>query len=159
MHHIGSEEVSSFHQWEVERKFAAPLRIKDIYHRFIAPQLEATRVNWDNLSDDTLYFDAEAGDYTEWQENHRKADGLNEEEERAHLSYDDCAAACHSVDGCMQFSFSDNVCSTSWTIKHGHPLEPRDEGHGQRISGWDIEKINNWVKDHDDCGEISWPNV
>lgn len=159
MHHIGSEEVSSFHQFEVERNFSSPLRIKDIYHRFIEPQLASTRVDWDNFSDDTLYFDEMAGDYTDWQKKHRKQDGLNEEEERAHLSYADCSQACFAVDDCLQFSFADNVCSTSRSIKHGRPLEPKDGTQEQRISGWHVEKIKGWVQDHDDCGDIIWPTV
>lgn len=158
MHHIGPEEVSSFHQFEVERNFSSPVRIKDIYHHYLEPHLASTRIDWDNLSDDTLYFDEAAGEYTDWQQKHRKSEGLNPEEEKAHLSYSDCAAACHTVDDCLQFSWADNVCTTSRSIKHGHPLEPKQGGR-QRISGWDIEKIKKWVKDNDDCGEIRWPNV
>lgn len=161
MHHIGSEEVSDFHTFEVERNFSSPVRIKDIYHRFVAPKLLSARSDWDNLSEDTWYMDETAKQYEDWQLNHRKNenDPLSEQEQRAHLSFLDCRIACHSVDDCLQFSFSDGICATSRSIRQGHPTKSTDDQSQQRMSGWDVDKINSWVHDHDDCGDISWPSV
>lgn len=35
MHHASAEEVSEIYAFEKERNFSHPMRIKDMYHRFI----------------------------------------------------------------------------------------------------------------------------
>jgi hypothetical protein len=159
MHHIGSEEVSEFHAYEVEREFSSPVRFKDIYHKFVAPVLTATRDNWDNLCDDTFYLNETAKEYSDWQKGKQKSDPLSEQEQRAHLSFVDCRIACHSVEDCLQFSFNDGVCMTSRSIKYGHPKEPSENVENQWMSGWDVEKISQWVAEHNDCADIPWPSV
>lgn len=158
MHHIGSEELSDFHAFERKQDFAGPVRIRDIYHRFFEPQLVSVRQDWDNLSDDTFYLDANKATYEQWQlDRAKKEDEMSDLEQRAHESYNNCRKACLSLEECFQFRYHDGVCSTSKSFKHGNPAKPEDKPKDRWMSGWDVDKIKAWVDEHDECDAIEWP--
>lgn len=148
------------HALERDRKFAQPLRIKDVYERFMALYLTDTRPDWDNWSDDVLYLNHSAGPYEEWQLNRAKNDGdfLSDAERKAHQSFANCKMACRALHDCLQFTYYKGVCSISHALKHGDVRNRVSEDSEQFMSGWNIPRISQWVKEQGDCkGPIEWP--
>lgn len=160
MHQVGPEETSDFDAFERGRGFSYPMRIKDLYHRFIQDRLTLIRLDWDNMSDDAHYLDPNSRHYSSLELELAKREGLSEAEQKAHLSFKHCQAACQKQHDCFQYRYYRGICSTSTKIKLGQPTRsssnPNDPN--QFMSGWDIPKIRAWVREHDDCGgEIVWP--
>ncbi|KAL7798237.1 glycosyltransferase family 31 protein [Trichoderma ceciliae] len=160
MHHVGSEELSDLYAFERERNFASPMRIKDLYHHFVAPQLAPSRPDWDNLSDDVFYLNASSNMHDDEQLRRAKKKGLSPLEKTAHLSFDNCRQACQADKACLQYRFHHGVCGFSWKIKHGYPKPKEDHILDRWMSGWEVEKIQAWVQEHGKCDDkIKWPLV
>ncbi|KEY66949.1 hypothetical protein S7711_06898 [Stachybotrys chartarum IBT 7711] len=160
MHHIGSEEVSEFHAFELSRNFSSPMRIKDIYHQFVEPRLKPFRADWDNMSDDWMYVSKELYLHLEeWQRDRVKQKQLSKTEEKAHLNSASCREACENHDDCFQWKYEEQICSFAASFKHGRPAKPSTKMAERALSGWNVNKIKAWVIEHDDCGEIVWPNL
>lgn len=160
MGHLGSEELFALYNFERERNFASPLRIKDLYHSFVAPQLVPIRPDWDNLSDDVFYLNASGNTYDRYQFRKAKLEGLSPVERVAHLSFDNCLRACRVDAACLQYRYHNGVCGFSWTIKHGLPKLKASQISDRWMSGWDADKIQAWLQEHDHCDdEIKWPLV
>ncbi|KAG6041953.1 hypothetical protein E4U41_000068 [Claviceps citrina] len=158
MHHVVAEEISDLYALEKERKFAKPLRIKDLYHKFMGPHLVASRADWDNLSDDVFYLNASIANYQDWELERAKKDGLSDEEAVAYKSFDDCKTACLSLDNCLQFRYQNHICATSDKIRHGKPTKTDKDDSKRYMSGWNVEKIKKWIEKQGDCdGPIKWP--
>lgn len=172
MHHLNSEEINGFWAWERERSRPhnasepdqqRPLLIKDIYHQYLEPHLVESRIDWDNRANDRYYLDATDAKHSweKWQKDKtKKAEDMNEFEKRAHLSFQDCAAACQSLpaDQCFTYRYMPGICMTAKAFALGKPVK-KDE-HGDRMmSGWDIKKIKKFIKEQGDCEEIYWPKV
>lgn len=153
LHHVVAEEISDLYALDKERKFARPLRIKELYHKFLAPHLVDARPDWDNLSDDVLYLNTSIAKYDEHLVNRAKKDGLSDKEAVAYKSFDDCRNACLSLDNCFQFRFQNNICSLSYKIRHGRPTQKDDDDSKRYMSGWNVKKINEWVEKQGDCGK------
>ncbi len=172
MHHMNSEEISSFWQFEGRRQrhhnktdaAAHPLVMKDVFTEFVHPKIRDVRDNWDNLSDDVFYVGRNATTIDSWKQAEfvrkikNEAD-MNELEKRAHLSFDDCRAACASVgDECFQFQYNGAACGFSHSIRLGGPVEKQDgPGAIRTMSGWDLDKIDRWVNKQRQCNEVQWP--
>ncbi|EHK41354.1 glycosyltransferase family 31 protein [Trichoderma atroviride IMI 206040] len=160
MNHLGSEELSTLCAFEREQKFASPMRIRDLYHHFVAPRLVPIRPDWDNLSDDVFYLDISENSHDHYQLRKAKLEGLSPLEKSAHLSFDSCQRACQVDSACLQYRYHDGICGFSRTIKHGLPKPKTNQMSDRWMSGWDVDKIQAWVQEHDDCGdEIQWPLV
>ncbi|PTB46307.1 glycosyltransferase family 31 protein [Trichoderma asperellum CBS 433.97] len=160
MNHLGSEELSALYAFERGRNFASPMRIRDLYHHFVAPQLVPFRPDWDNMSDDVFYLNMSDNTYDHSQLRKAKLEGLSPLEKMAHLSFDSCLRACQVDPACLQYRYHDGVCGFSWTIKHGYPKPKASQISDRWMSGWDVDKIQPWVQEHDDCAdEIKWPLV
>ncbi|KAL6864125.1 glycosyltransferase family 31 protein [Trichoderma novae-zelandiae] len=162
MHHVGSEELSRLYAFERERNFAFPMRIKDLYHQFVAPQLVPIRPDWDNMSDDVFYLDMSSSSdlLDEEQLSRVKTEELSGLEMMAHLSFDSCRAACQADDECLQYRFHDGICGFGRRIIHGQPKSKEDHILQRWMSGWDVDKIEAWVQEHNSCDEnIDWPLV
>lgn len=157
MHHAAAEEVSGLHAFERGRNFSSPLRIKDLFHRFVRPHLMARRDDWDNLSDHVFYLNKSAYHYSDYERGKAKEGDLSALELLAHQSFDDCRRACYSLDDCLQFRFYHGICSTSHSIKHGHPTKEEPDRHWQYLSGWNMKRINDWVAAREDCGAVEFP--
>jgi hypothetical protein len=165
MHHMNSEEISSF--WEFEsRRYAAqslpsapgPLRIKDIYHEFFEPKLVETRDDWDNLADDVFYLNATARNYEDWELGRTKKEkDMSDEEKSAHLSFNDCRLACETLKDCFQYRYQNGICGTSYAFKLGKPVKKEKEDKDRWFSGWDVDKINNFIEEQGECGKVRWP--
>ncbi|OLN93286.1 hypothetical protein CCHL11_08326 [Colletotrichum chlorophyti] len=166
MHHMNAEEISTF--WEYEHKrYADPnlpkpppvTRIKDIYHAFLEPRLQAERADWDNLADDRFFLDVSSGKHEDWQIGRAKTEDLSPVEKVAHLSFENCGKACEPDEGCFSYQFKDGVCSHSWSFKLGHPVKRASPDEKRTISGWDVRKIKAWIEKQGDCGPVKWPEV
>ena len=169
MHHMNSEEISSF--WEFERRrYAAQnlptappvLTMKDIYTEFLAPKLQHKREDWDNLSDDWYYLDKDSKDH-EWEDwrlgRTRQESDLNELEKKAHLSFENCRKACESVDECFQFRWSNDCCGFSKAFMLGKPVKKDSNEKKRSMSGWAVEKIHKWIDEQGECKKINWPGL
>ncbi|KAG6005038.1 hypothetical protein E4U21_000553 [Claviceps maximensis] len=151
MHHVAAEEVSELYAFEKERNFAQPLRIKDLYHKFVSKTLTEARPDWDNLSDSVFYLNATMADYSEDELKRAKSEGLSNEEAVAWRSFDDCKNACLSLHNCFQFRYQNYVCVISDKFKHGHPTKPEKEDSKRSMSGWNMAKIAEWIKNQGEC--------
>jgi hypothetical protein len=167
MHHMNSEEVNTF--WAFDRKRSKekpnePLLIRDIYREYLAPALQGKRLDWDNFSNDRYYLDLEDKDrnWEDWKvKRMKKRDKYNEFETRAHKSYDDCLAACKSLDHdeCFQFQYTDGQCSFSKAFKMGKPVKKEKDAKKRLASGWDVAKINAWINKQGNCNNVKWPGL
>lgn len=158
MHHVGPEQISDLYAFEVERKYAEPLRIKDIYYRYFAPHLLDTRPDWDNFSEDVYYLNSSAADYKAFELKRTKKIGMSALEIVAHQSYSNCKETCYSLGKCFQFRFRNGICSISHKLKHGKPVKRRESESERSMSGWNMKKIQTWIRKHEPCGEhIDWP--
>ncbi|KAF5621005.1 glycosyltransferase family 31 [Fusarium sp. NRRL 52700] len=100
MHHMNPEEVSDAWHFEKTRQKKGFIQIREMYHQFWAPQLEAEHDEWDNLSDDACYigFGPEAqGKATDHQKGRQKKENeKNAIEQHAHRSKEHCAMVCEA---------------------------------------------------------------
>ena len=161
MHHAGSEELSDLYGFERKRNFAFPMRIKDLYHEFVEPQLAPIRPDWDNMSDDILYLNTSSAIFdVDRQFSKAKTQDLYHLEKTAHLSFEKCRAACQADKECLQYRFHQGICGFGRSIIHGHPKPKEVDAVNRWMSGWDVDKIHAWVQKHDSCDdEIDWPLV
>lgn len=143
--------------FEKQRLFAGPVRIRDLYRKFVAPRLEATRDDWDNLSDDFFYLNTSASAYSEWELERVKPGELTKREAVAHRSFDDCRRACQSDKSCMQYRFWNGICSVSRSIRHGKPAKKEEDKWWEYRSGWMVDRIQAWIRANDDCGAMHFP--
>lgn len=160
MHHIGSQEVSEFDALERSRGYSSPMRIKDVFNAFIRPNLVDSRWLWDNQSDGVHLIDwSMPAETFSWLDSSkvRSPTGLPQYQKEAHLSPDSCQLACKSLVECLQWRFYRGVCSLSSTVRMGRPRNLMTQ---ERLtSGWEVERIEAWAREHDDCGEVVWPQV
>lgn len=169
---MNAEEINTFWHFERKRMVAEsragrplrPIVIRDIFDEFLKPKLKETREDWDNAADNTYYLDLSdpKHKWQDWQINRMKSkEKLNELEKKAHLSFEDCAAACKSVgtNECFQYKYQWGACSFSKAFLLGKPV-PKAEHNKDRIySGWDVDKIKKWASEQKACDEIRWPDV
>ncbi|KJZ80209.1 hypothetical protein HIM_00059 [Hirsutella minnesotensis 3608] len=158
MHHVSAEEVSDIYAFEKERGFDKAMRIKDLYHRFVKERMVARRDNWDNLSEKVYYLDPSSYPYADWELSRAKTEDLSDLEKRAHKSFEDCRRACYSLDQCFQFRFHHGICSVSYNFKLGYPtkIEKEEDEHWSYQSGWNLEKIERWIEEHDKCDDVDF---
>ncbi|KFH42374.1 hypothetical protein ACRE_069110 [Hapsidospora chrysogenum ATCC 11550] len=164
MHHVSSHVVSEMNALERARKFSSPMRIRDIYQHFVQGELPRTREGWDNMSDDVHYLNTTAPGADKWKSGKVKTEGLSQLEQEAHLSFHNCRLACQNLPDCLQCRHHGGVCSMSTTVKHGRPAQNKSAGAEEDteeddrwMSGWDLERIEAWVRGHEECGEVVWP--
>ncbi|KAG8427638.1 hypothetical protein J3459_006518 [Metarhizium acridum] len=86
MHHVGAEDISDLYAFEKERKFKKMLRFKDLYHKFMSPELVEARPDWDNLSEDVYYLNSTRAEYDEWELTKAKTENLSDAEADAYKS-------------------------------------------------------------------------
>ncbi|KAH8884908.1 hypothetical protein GQ53DRAFT_660915 [Thozetella sp. PMI_491] len=168
MHHLDSEEISTF--WEFERKRYASqnlpstppaLRIKDIYYEYLHPKLQKTREDWDNGADDRFYLDRDDKRW-DWQKDRVwDTDKYTDLQKKAHGSFEDCRAACESLpfEECFMYQYTDGLCSTSRSFQLGKPVKKEDDKKKRIMSGWDVDKIKKWISDQGECSKVRWPDV
>ncbi|OAA46308.1 hypothetical protein NOR_03061 [Metarhizium rileyi] len=159
MHHVGAEEISDLYAFEKKRKFKKMLRIKDLYHNFMSQQLVDVRPDWDNLSDDVNYLNKTSGHFEEWELGNAKTEYLSDVEAEAHKSFDDCKKVCSSLATCFQFRYRNGICGVSYNFKNGNPVKKGDDDSKRYMSGWNIERIKNWIDEQGDCDKqtFKWP--
>lgn len=126
-----------------------------------------SRISWDNLSNDAVHESS-------------SSESASEVEREAYLSAKNCNIACKADSSCLQYLWksgevktkqtessdgasqendhnSKSTCTFSKSIKLGK-YKPDAVGSGwgeQWISGWDVEKINQWAEVNR-CQEAKW---
>ncbi|KAI2624067.1 glycosyltransferase family 31 protein [Xylaria nigripes] len=177
MHHMNSEEVSTVWQFEQTRKTDRILMIRDLYDSLIAPKMQETRENWDNLSDDVCYInpDPEAQERADGsaRDHQKNEDEMSEIEKEAWKSPENCAKVCESEipegdaddrekqlnRSCFQYRWHDEVCCTARSFKLGQPkTKPADEDDvkAKWTSGWYMKGIHDWIDAAGECKEPAW---
>lgn len=160
MHHLASEEIDELDKFELNRQFKSPVLIKDVFHDIIQPKLRNDHDDWDNTSDDAYYFDPVSRKFDDTETRLRKqSTHYNSAEKKAHLGFDECRAACQSLQDCMQFRFGKGICATSTAVRFGKPAEVSQEASDNYKSGWMVQRINDWAKKHNDCGTPKFPKL
>ncbi|KAK4120674.1 glycosyltransferase family 31 protein [Parathielavia appendiculata] len=191
MHHMNAEELNTF--WQFERRHLLqstttiithqhgqstktrsppppspppprPLLMKDIYTAYVAPYLNASRDDWDNLADNRFYLDpARNSSWEDWKlQRSKKPAELNEHERMAHLSFEHCRAACKSLGGdeCFRFRYEDGACSIGDAFVLGKPVKKPDGEMVGVKSGWMVERIQAWIQRQGaSCDKVKWPEV
>lgn len=166
MHHMNSEEISSF--WEFERRRyrtspQAPLLFSEVYREFFGPRLQAVRDDWDNASEDWFYLDRDSAEHEweAWRLARSPADEDKTEAERtAHASADECRAACLEHPECLQYRWHDECCAMHRSFRVGKPVKRAEDDGKRQMSGWDVDKIELWIAENSDCEErVWWPEV
>lgn len=163
MHHMNSEEISTF--WEFERRRyradQTPLLFRDVYEALLGPQLRATRDDWDNASGDWFYLDRGAAgrDWEQWRVDRAARDEDKTEAGRAaHESAEACRAACLEHAECLQYLWHDECCAMSRNVRLGKPVRRAKEDGKRKMSGWNVDRIKQWIAANSDCEErIGWP--
>lgn len=164
MHHVGSEEMSLFWEFEMKRHLSAadtsqpnPVLIRDMYVEYFVPRATDQRDDWNNVSKDVIYLNRTATDEEAGRAvpDEKKTDF----EKVAHESPDKCRAACKAMPDCFQFSYVyEGKCSLGKSFKIGYPASPAKEPTEKITSGWLTERITSWVEEQGEC-EASWPKV
>lgn len=164
MHHVGSEEMSLFWEYEMKRHLSAkntsgpnPVLIRDMYLEYFVPRATDARDDWNNGSRDVIYLDRAP---TEEEKSITVPDAKKSDVERiAHASPEGCRAACKATPGCFQFSFlHEGKCSLGKSFKIGYPAAAQEDGAKRTTSGWLTERIRGWVEEQGEC-EAQWPEV
>lgn len=172
MHHMNSEEISSF--WEFERRRYAtdqsPLVFREVYEHFLAPKLQDSREDWDNGAAEWFYLDNNAAalstedgghdpPWEPWRLDRAVPDEVKTEAEaQAHESWEACRDACLAHGECFQYSWRDGCCSMDRSFKMGKPVRRPDEERMRTMSGWNVDKIKEWMDANDDCEDrVDWP--
>ena len=164
MHHMTSEEVSEF--WEFERKRytekQGPLLFKEVYHEYFEPKLIPVRQDWDNHSDGWYYIDLDSPDHDweDWRINRSIEDGDKSKLEKvAHLSAADCARACEEQVDCFQWTYVNECCGMKTSFQLGKPVKRPNEDKDRMTSGWPVAKIERWVDAQGECKKVLWAEI
>lgn len=165
MHHMNSEEISSF--WEFERKRyrtnKEPLVFKEVYEHFFGSKLQPVREHWDNGSGDWFYIDFARAEYT-WEpwriDRSVKEEDKSETQKGAHASWEGCRAACLEHKWCFQFNWHDECCGMHSSFMLGKPMKKEAVERMRTVSGWNVDRINRWIEEEGQCGErVEWPDT
>lgn len=164
MHHVGSEEMSLFWEFEVKRQLAGPnttqpnpVLIRDMYVEYFLPRATDSRDDWNNVSKDVIYLNRTAteDEGAAVPDDKKKTDV----EKAAHASLEDCRAACEAMADCFQFSYVyEGKCSLSKSFKIGYPASPAEEPAKRTTSVWLTDRIKAWIEEEGEC-EPKWPDV
>jgi len=164
MHHVDSEEMSLFWEFEMRHHLAArqpknglpqPVLIRDMYYEYFLPRMAKQRDDWNNVSEDRR-FSAKLT-----KERERNKEKVPSHEKTAHKSLDACRSACEAIESCFQYSYfgASAECAISNSFKIGYPMPPEADRRKRQTSGWLTERILKWVDAHDVCGDFVWPDV
>jgi hypothetical protein len=91
-------------------------------------------VDWDNIDDDWKIYPTKGVTYT---------------------SFEMCQAACDADKLCFQFVHFGTECAISHHIRLGRKREPEDTRGVHYVSGWDMERIQDWTR-KTQCASAHW---
>jgi hypothetical protein len=152
------------------------MMIKDMYESLIAPKMQKTREDWDNLSDDVCYISPDPGAQEradgQARDRQKKEDEMSGIEKEAWKSPENCAKVCEfeisEEDSnkkdkmlgrkCFQYRWHDEVCCTARSFKLGEPKLgfTNDDPKTKWTSGWYLEGINDWIDAMGECKKPAW---
>ncbi|KIW02545.1 uncharacterized protein PV09_06001 [Verruconis gallopava] len=170
-HHTSPEQVEQLWQFDREVGLVKNITYSDIFWKFVQPSLQPEANEWDCGGEDILYppkrsrEEFEADPEASWEP--------SPEEEAAVFSFEGCRDACQRYAECFSFVYRPNVTSEgqpldTWPGQCGLRMETivlgekstegLDVGRGAVRSGWEIEKIQTWTREHscDQAKYITW---
>jgi hypothetical protein len=106
-----------------------------------------TRTNWDNVSDDLVYEPP--------QDESKKGDSAHDPKLYAYKSSENCRRACKENVECYQWLWDERSCKLGKGFKLGH-LRVAREGEAMFTSGWDFERIKDFVAKNTGCKAPLW---
>ncbi|KAK8246165.1 hypothetical protein HDK90DRAFT_406316 [Phyllosticta capitalensis] len=140
-HHMPADWTKAM--WDFEQSWLRQgdnppiLRHRDVFANVVAPQINAEKLDWDNLS-------------TDFEETPRSYDVQG------------CREACASRPECIQYLFSPGRCQTGAVIRLGGPGSERDPANMGKdsVSGWVVQRVNAFIRqverDGDGCAGLAW---
>jgi hypothetical protein len=168
MHHVDSEEMSLFWEFEIKRYLESssssnnvaprPVLLRDMYVEYMLPRLSDTRDDWNNVSEDLIYLNRTP---REDEAEHVVPVGKQNVFERvAHESPDACRTACENTQDCFQYSyFYEGKCVLGRSFKIGYPTKHEEELAKRQTSGWMVDRIKAWVEKQGECKTVKWPET
>lgn len=160
-HHADAATVDKLwnfeRQWKLRKGVDEPILFRDYYAAFVEPRLAAANWAmhaWDNLSNDWTYT----------------ADDHPSNFAEAHTSAEACERTCRDKASCLQWAWRPGTCRGDKLVRLGWALNNRPElgsaddmkvnaggeGDENAISGWLKDRIEDYKKQFDPCGQRSY---
>lgn len=168
-HHARSYEVEAL--WQFEREWinktwddkdpgAVPYLYRDAFEYFVASHIAENMTEWNNFSGDKIFTKPEEGHVKEnhdWdgkndEEKQELWDSLSETEKGSVESIERCREACEEDKDCIQWAWHPGTCKLHHSIRMGVAVEPKEK----TISGWMLERVDEFKKAKGECGDVQW---
>lgn len=131
LHHVTGTDMEDLWRWVENWKSRAmsmqPFLFRDLFE-YVASQLVHRMNDWDNTDDGWKIF------------HHVKGT-----KKGALVSFEQCEAACEADNLCFQFVVNGTTCALSHNIRVGRKRVPDTEGAHRYISGWNLQRIQDWT--------------
>ncbi|KAJ4387079.1 hypothetical protein N0V93_007666 [Gnomoniopsis smithogilvyi] len=143
-HKVHARDVARYYEFEKTWHHAKPFTHGDFFMAMIAPELKSKREWWDNMSNKFKVTSANK-DSPPMPES-VKSEGVSSWK-NAWMSADACAAACEEWDGCIQWSFAEDLCkmddTASWGTGYASEMSQRKTAL-MTTSGWMTKRLEQW---------------
>lgn len=160
-HHADASAVDKLwnfeRQWKARKGADEPILFRDYYAAFVEPRLSAAGWKmdaWDNLSNDWTYT----------------VDDHPSNSAEAHTTAEACERACREKTSCLQWAWRPGSCRGDKVIRLGWALNNRPElgsaddrvvnaggeGDDKAVSGWVEDKIQDYKRQFEPCGDRSY---
>ncbi|KAF7959631.1 hypothetical protein EAE96_001246 [Botrytis aclada] len=131
LHHVTGADMEDLWRWVENWKSRTtsmqPFLFRDLFE-YVALQLVHRMHEWDNTDDGWKIF-------------HQ----IEDTKKGALASFKQCSAACEADNLCFQFVVHGTTCALSHNIRAGRKRVPDTEGGYQYISGWNLQRIQDWT--------------
>lgn len=121
-HHVLPRDIEQI--YSMEQEFLAngrKVRYLDVFQRFVKPQLEPVKEDWNNFAKDVVYsvdqFELSMSDPL--QTIGSRTNEADEESAKPYASFESCKAACDSYESCLQFRYTRGYCGLSKSVSLG----------------------------------------
>jgi hypothetical protein len=168
-HHVHSYDIESLWQfekdwinktWDDEDPGSVPYLFKDVFEELVEPHIAQEKPDWNNYSGDKIFtkpVEDHVKEDHDWdgkndEEKQELWDSLNEIQQKATESLQDCRNACGDDENCLQFSWHPGTCKLNYSIRMGHVVDPKEEV----TSGWMIPRVEDMKESRGPCKEPQW---
>ncbi|CZT14393.1 uncharacterized protein RCC_00370 [Ramularia collo-cygni] len=124
-HHVSPIQVDAHWQfqakWAKDRGWQTPFLYRDIFEKFVADHVSVNRTKWNNLSKDVKLTAPELVSDDQKENDGKAFAELEEYEQRAVQSQEDCAEACHikGREQCVQWMWTEGRCHLGKDVRLG----------------------------------------
>lgn len=129
-HHVNNkwiQAISDFQEeWALSAHGKEPLRHRDAFEKFVQPNLQPERQRWDNICNDEKVVDPSTADA--------------------------CRESCKGDSECVQWFFAPGKCKTGKVVRLGSSTE-EDQYSLEIVSGWMLDRIDVFKKEHSACDD------